>query len=63
MVSKGRHNPGRPVGETAGGSKLTNSDVMKIRESDDTVIMLSELYSVSRQCIYNVIKRRTWSHI
>lgn len=55
-----------PSGMRNGNSKLSNSDVMSIRESyrkhgDNT--KLGKKYGVSRTMISNIIKRKSWRNL
>lgn len=61
---KGRGN--RPRGVLNGRAKLTEKDVLKIRElfvKNTTPLELSILYSVSRTQIYCIVNWRNWNHI
>jgi len=55
------------VGEKHGNSKLTNADVLHIRQiyipRVVTNKMIAAKYGVSVACIESVIKRETWTHI
>ncbi len=57
-VAKGR----QAVGESV-GSKLTNADVVAIRNSGESAIALGERYGVDRNTIYAVRKRKTWKYV
>ncbi len=65
-VAKGRSNRrSRAVGEAHGMSKLTESQVIQIRELAST---LSELevaaqFGVSRNTVNRIVLRRTWKHV
>jgi hypothetical protein len=62
MRSKRRH----AHGEGAGPAKLTNSEVIAIRDKHAKGVSVSELarnYSVARATIYSICTRKTWRHI
>jgi hypothetical protein len=65
MVLKGRKNPQR--GEHQGGSKLKESDVLKIREkyisTDATFSDLSREFNISITNIMDVINGKSWTHL
>ena len=44
-------------------SKLTNEQVLEIRNSNKLIKELSIIYNVSKDCIRLIIKRKTWVHI
>jgi len=54
-------------GEKASGAKLTEGQVLEIRElyktRKYTYNSLGEIYKISYQSISDIIKRRTWTHI
>lgn len=50
-------------GEAVGGSKLTASDVRKIRKSKRLHRELAEQYQVSRSTITLIKQRATWKHV
>lgn len=60
-VNKGR----QAKGETNGQSKLTEAQVIKIRELcfTTTGAQLSKLFGVSHSVISAIIRRKTWRHI
>jgi hypothetical protein len=47
-------------GERCHFSKLDWTKVSDIRKSDKKIKQLSEMYGVSRSCIYGVIRNKTW---
>ena len=57
------------IGEKASGVKLTNKDVIKIREEyfvtgyRSNRVALSKKYNVHPNTISSIINRQTWSHI
>jgi predicted DNA-binding protein YlxM (UPF0122 family) len=64
MIAKGRG--GKARGETAGRSKLTNKQVLKIRQlysQDFSIAEISRLFLVSWFTIKDIISRKTWNHI
>jgi hypothetical protein len=67
MMNKGRHVPGRLIGEAATRSKLTPEYVREIRASYSrwrvTFKALSERYGVNEKSIQNVVTRKSWAHI
>jgi hypothetical protein len=61
MVSKGRH----AKGSTSGMSKLTEEQVLKIREElkpCETIKSLAEFYNVEVCTIHRIRKRQSWKH-
>jgi hypothetical protein len=52
-----------PTGEAHHGSKLTETDVLAIRASDDPGVILATKYNVSNNTISRVRRRLIWSHI
>lgn len=54
-----------PRGEKNGLSKLTNRDVVLIREAAGFMILreMSAMFGVSNAAIVSVVKRKTWTHI
>ncbi|WP_295677299.1 NUMOD4 domain-containing protein [uncultured Empedobacter sp.] len=48
-----------------GMSKLTEKDVLEIRAIGENLTQkeVCEIYNVSRNTIYNIINRRSWTHI
>ena len=57
----------KQVGEACNFSKLTSTDILKIRyiakESNLTHREIAEQFNVSRRSIGNIINRKTWKHI
>lgn len=63
-MERGRHRVNR--GQEAGGSKLKNEDVYKIRErlkNGERGIDLAVEFHVSQQTICGIKKRHRWNHI
>lgn len=60
MVSRGRIKDRR--GEGCGRAKLTESDVIKIRQAG-SASGLAELYQVSKGHIYSIRTGKTWGHL
>lgn len=70
MVAKGRASrsgPRRPAkGERNSGAKLTEMDVVRIRNYHNAGLSIRELanrYSVTDISIRNIINRKTWKHV
>lgn len=68
MIAKGRDSgsrgtSNRPFGESHHRSKLTNSAVIAIRESSETLSALGERYGVAFGVISAAKNRKTWKHI
>jgi len=64
MYSKGRGVNNR--GENCGTSKLTEKDVLEIRELVKWGVSkprISTVYSVSTRQVYAVLRRENWSHV
>jgi hypothetical protein len=55
--------PASPFGEKNPKSKLKESEVLKIRDSNLSQKELSILYNVSPTTICEIIKRKYWKHI
>ena len=55
----------RAIGQDHPQAKLTNTDVLKIRELYKTsnYKTIAKLFKVSYFTVWNVINKRTWSHI
>lgn len=52
-----------PIGEKNWHSKLTESDVIKIRKSTATDLQLAKQFNVSKSAISLVRTRRNWRHV
>lgn len=65
MISRGRHIEGRKrvFGENTSRAKLTEKQVLEIREKKDTQVNLAKKYGVSRSAIKSILDRTNWSHI
>lgn len=50
-------------GERHNLAKLTESEVMDIRGSDESASVLADRYSVNKTCIYKIRSGASWSHI
>ena len=50
-------------GESAGNSKLKESDVLVIRSDSRSASTLASAYKVSRYTIYSIRNRETWKHL
>ena len=66
-VRKGRCYTGNQIGENNGASKLTDNQVLKIRElyksGNYTTLKLGELYDVNRSTISYIINNKTYKHL
>ena len=64
-VAKGRKVsvPPHKFGESHGASKLKETDVLAIRDSQESSPILSKRYGVSRSAINRIKQRITWSHV
>lgn len=64
---KGRNKLPKVKGENHGNHKLTNNQIIKIRNlyssGNYSYRLLSKMYSVSFSQIRNIVKRKAWSHI
>lgn len=61
---KGRNNS--PRGEDHGKSKLTDEEVLNMREDRKngmTVINLIEKYGISKSTVYRAVNEESWTHI
>lgn len=66
MIRKGRDRfPGAKIGEKNVNSKLTERDVIKIRKMGGSVQrkVMMKIFKVSLMTLYDVISRKTWTHI
>lgn len=61
MMSKNRHKP--PHGEAHSRAKLTESDVLYIRDSKDTCYTLADKFNVSFSLIAQVRRKVVWKHV
>jgi len=59
--ARNRGNP--PKGEVNGQSKLTEEDIIVIRERRESIAKTARRYGVSVGCIANIRSRKTWKHI
>ncbi len=50
-------------GDRSGNTFLTNADVIKIYESNETFKYLSNKYSVKERVIFNIKKKKTWERL
>lgn len=50
-------------GEKHHEAKLTEDDVLNIRNSNESITVLAEYYNMTYQAIYKVRKRLSWKHI
>ena len=62
MWAKGR-GKGSPKGSKAHAAKLSESDVLAIRSSDERQFLLAKQYGVDATTIRAIRRRRTWTHI
>ena len=63
---KGRWVNNVPLGENHPDAKLTNKDVLAIRQAHREGCIQKDLalkYGVGRQCISKIVTRQTWKHI
>lgn len=60
-VKKGRNNPSK--GEKNGWSKLTNDQVIEIRNSKLSLNALAKIYSVGKTCIAYIKSGKSWKHL
>lgn len=60
-AKKGRNNA--PNGERQHLSRLTEADVIAIRESSDPGSKLAERFKVSRSALYSARNGETWKHV
>jgi len=63
MWRKKRARPGVSRGAKHGMSKLNEEAVRQIRSSKDSAPDLAKSYNVSRTTIYDVLKRKIWTHV
>lgn len=52
-----------PQGEDHPAAKLTEVEVLEIRELAGDVCDIAEIYGVSKYCIYDIRNRKSWRHI
>lgn len=63
MAERGRGSKYGRKGEAHSMHRLTDADVIAIRASSDSPRVLADRYSVTRENIYMVIKRKSWRHL
>lgn len=66
MHSKGRHLAKPTRGTTSGMAKLTDDDVIAIRDAHAagaTQMDLARRYGLRQSTIYSIVHRKTWRHI
>ncbi len=66
MIAKGRHGGGAKKGEAHFGRKLSEQEVLKIRELAQqgwSQRQLGRRFSVDRTNIACIVKRKSWTHI
>lgn len=67
MVQKGRNNPPRLKGELSGRAKLTNKQILYIREryavGDISMSALGREMNISGRHISFIVNRKSWKHI
>lgn len=66
MCQKGRWNAGPPVGERNPSAKLTETQVLEIRNNHrqgQSARSLGRQYGVAKGTILGIIHRRNWTHI
>jgi hypothetical protein len=64
--ARGRHRPGRLLGEAHPSSRLTEGEVIELREAREAGVSLTVLakrYGVTKRHVYQVATRRLWKHI
>lgn len=59
MRNKGRS----PAGQRHGNAKITEFDVVAIRNSRETLAVLSERYGLSPQTVSEIKNRKIWQHV
>jgi hypothetical protein len=59
MVSKGRH----AHGKNHGNAKITEIDVMDIRNSRETLAVLGAKYGLCEQTVSEIKNRKIWQHV
>jgi hypothetical protein len=59
MISKQR----KPRGESSPSAKLTEKDVIAIRESTGVQREIAERYGITQPAVSNIKARRAWAHI
>lgn len=64
-MRKGRHNPVK--GEASGRSKLTDKEVLSIREEyatgNLTQIQIAQQYNITESVICRIVNKKIWRHI
>ncbi len=58
-----RHRSNHPCGEKSSGAKLTEKQVIEIRASKETQIVLAKRFRVCKSNIGSIQRRHTWKHI
>ena len=63
VLGKKGHTKGGGKGNKNSQSKLTKEQILEIRASKLTQSQLARIYGVTRQNIYRIINKISWSHI
>lgn len=63
MAAKKRGKNGNLKGSDVGNSKLTESDVLEIRQAQDSQSSLARRFGVGRSTIFRIRKEQAWRHI
>jgi len=65
MVSKGRHNPGRLVGEDHGRSKISEEDAIEILKlhGQFSCQEIADEFGVSKSTVSSIQSGTTWKHL
>jgi len=61
MIKKNRS--GNTKGSKNGNSKLSEGDILEIRQSEEYSFVLAKKYSISPTQVCNIRKRKVWKHI
>ena len=63
MATKKRSPPTAHIGEINGMAKLTDADIITIRNSTETQVTLAEKHGVHQGTISRIKLRKSWSHV
>jgi hypothetical protein len=63
MVAKGRFHPGVSLGSAHGMAKLTETQVLEIRDSTGPSRLTAERYGISDRHVRDIRNRQIWKHL
>lgn len=60
---RGRHRSGRPTGVSNGRHKLTEQQVLEIRNNSLSIRKLAKQYGISSCTVHSIKNKKLWKHI